>query len=255
MCEEEDETMRRIAMWSGPRNLSTALMRSFSSRQDCVVTDEPFYATYLAKTGFDHPGREEVLAIQSHDWREVAAQLAEGHSPVGCGIWYQKHMAQHMRAEMFAPWLDRLEHGFLIRHPARVIASYLKVFPCMTLAETGLPWQVRLYEYLQKQGENPPVVDAEDLNRQPENALRGLCRAFSIPWDAAMLRWPAGRHPQDGVWASYWYANTWRSTGFAPVADGQTALPNPAVPFLDEAVAMYHHLRSCSSNVIPQTTD
>lgn len=247
--------MRRIAMWSGPRNLSTALMRSFSSRQDCVVEDEPFYAAYLAETGFDHPGREDVLGSQSSDWREVAAQLAEGCPPDGCALWYQKHMAQHMQAEMFAPWLDRLEHGFLIRHPARVIASYLKVFPSMTLAETGLPWQVRLCRYLQKQGKTPPIVDAEDLCRQPEQTLRGLCRAFTIPWNSAMLNWPAGRHPQDGAWAPYWYTKTWQSTGFVPVADEPTPLPQPAVPFLEEAVALYHDLRSCSSNVILQTTN
>ena len=140
--------MRRLAVWSGPRNLSTALMRSFSSRSDCAVSDEPFYAAYLAATGFEHPGRQDVLASQPQDWRRVATAISEGPAPLPRPVWYQKHMAQHMRAEMVGPWLERLDHALLVRHPARVIASYLKVFPAMTLAETGLPWQMRLFAQL-----------------------------------------------------------------------------------------------------------
>jgi len=219
-------------------------MRSFSSRQDCGVTDEPFYAAYLAKTGIDHPGRDDVLASQPGDWREVADRLSAGLPPVARPLWYQKHMAQHMGEEMLSAWLDPLDHAFLIRHPARVIASYLKVFPSMTLAETGLPWQVRLYEHLRRtRGESPVVIDAAELRRTPEAALRRVCAGFGIAWDPAMLRWPPGQHPQDGVWATHWYAETWKSTRFAPAFDDEPPPPEPDVPFLDEAVALYDRLR------------
>jgi hypothetical protein len=240
--------MRRLAVWSGPRNLSTALMRSFSSRPDCVVSDEPFYAAYLAATGLDHPGREEVLASQPQDWRTVATAVSRGPAPIDRPVWYQKHMAQHMRMEMLGTWLDRLEHAMLVRHPARVIASYLKVFPRMTLAETGLPWQVRLLEHLEAtRGARPVVIDAADLRHSPAATLRRLCAGLGIAWNPAMLSWSAGPHPQDGVWARHWYESTWRSTGFEPVAAAEPPLPEPDVPFLADAVALYERLRAGST--------
>mgnify|MGYP002628533068 FL=1 len=247
--------MRRLAVWSGPRNLSTALMRSFSSRSDCAVSDEPFYAAYLAATGFEHPGRQDVLASQPQDWRRVATAISEGPAPLPRPVWYQKHMAQHMRAEMVGPWLERLDHALLVRHPARVIASYLKVFPAMTLAETGLPWQMRLFAQLESsRGAGPVVIDAADLRRSPEATLRRLCVGLGLAWDPAMLAWPAGPHPQDGVWAPHWYESTWCSTGFEPVAVDEPLLPEPDVPFLAEAVALYDRLRSCSNAETQPTT-
>jgi len=239
--------IRRLAVWSGPRNLSTALMRSFSSRGDCVVSDEPFYASYLATTAFDHPGRAEILDSQPQDWRDVAATLSTGPAPLTRPVWYQKQMAQHMREEMIDSWLDQLDHAFLVRHPARVIASYMKVFPSMTLAETGLPWQMRLFQWLRDvRGAPPMVIDAADLQRNPEATLRRLCVGFGLAWDPAMLAWPAGPHPQDGIWAAHWYANTWQSTGFVPIT-AEPPLPEPDVPFLADAVALYDQLRSCSN--------
>lgn len=247
--------MKRLAVWSGPRNLSTALMRSFSARPDCVVSDEPFYAAYLTATGIDHPGRQAVLASQSSDWREVARRLSIEAAPHDRPLWYQKHMAQHMREEMIGSWLDRLEHAFLIRHPARVISSYLKVFPAMTLAETGLPFQVRLFDFLREiRATVPVVIDAADLRRSPVAALQRLCAGFQIDWNPAMLRWAPGPHPQDGVWAPHWYAGTWQSTGFEPAPLEEPPLPKPDVPFLQEAVALYERLRSCCSpEILPMT--
>jgi hypothetical protein len=246
---------RRLAIWSGPRNLSTALMRSFSSRSDCVVSDEPFYAAYLVATGLQHPGRAEVLASQSHDWRVVADRLAAGRPPLDRPLWYQKHMAHHMREEMLGDWLDALDHALLVRHPARVITSYRKVFGRMTLEETGLPWQVRLAEQIERRrGSPPPVIDAADLQRDPAGTLAKLCAAVGIAWDPAMLRWPAGPHPQDGVWAPHWYAGTWASTGFVPQRDDAPEPAPPGVDFLDAALALYDRLTSCSSAATPPTT-
>jgi hypothetical protein len=228
-------------------------MRSFSSRADCVVSDEPFYAAYLAATGLPHPGRDEILASQPTDWRVVADGLSSGPPPLDRPLWYQKHMAQHMRPEMLGGWLDRLDHVLLVRDPARVIASYLKVFPTMTLAETGLPWQVRLVAHIRTtRGVAPPVIDAGDVTRDPEGTLRGLCAALALDWDPAMLHWRPGPHPQDGVWARHWYATTWVSTGFAPPLAETGATP-PDVPFLAEATALYDELRACSSVPIPRT--
>lgn len=248
--------MRRLAVWSGPRNLSTALMRSFSSRCDCVVSDEPFYASYLATTGIRHPGRSDVLSSQPQDWQEVACQMAEGPAPLEKPIWYQKHMAQHMDKTMLAPWLERIEHAFLIRHPARVIHSYLRVFPSMTLAETGLPWQVLLYKHLRQTRRHPPlIIDARDLQLRPKSTLQRLCEAFGISWKSSMLHWPTGRHPQDGVWAPHWYKKIWESTGFTPAPVEDSPLPEPNVPFLDEAVSLYEQLLSCSKSETQPTTD
>lgn len=236
---------RRIALWSGPRNLSTALMRSFSSRADCVVSDEPFYAAYLAGNTLDHPGRAAVIASQPTDWRVVAGQISAGAPPLPRPLWYQKHMAHHMRVEMTGPWLDALDHAFLIRHPGRVITSYSRVASAMTLAETGLPWQVRLFEHLRAiRSTPPPVLDADQLRRAPEPALRALCSALGLEWDAAMLHWPAGPHPQDGVWGPHWYANTWASTGFTTDLTPESDPPRPDVAFYDEAIALYDRLRA-----------
>jgi len=236
---------RRIALWSGPRNLSTALMRSFSSRADCVVSDEPFYAAYLAGNDLAHPGRDEIIASQPADWRVVARRIGEESAPLPRPVWYQKHMAHHMTTEMIGPWLDRLDHAFLIRHPARVIASYRKVYPHMTLAETGLPWQARLFDRLHSlRGAPPPVVDAAQIRARPEAALRALCAALGLAWDPGMLSWPAGPHPQDGVWAKHWYDGIWSSTGFVAEPDPEADPAHPGVPFYDEALAIYHRLRA-----------
>jgi hypothetical protein len=234
---------RRLALWSGPRNLSTALMRAFSSRADCVVSDEPFYASYLSDNHLDHPGREAVIASQPNDWRVVAEELSAGPPPLKRDVWYQKHMAHHMRDEMLGSWLDALDHAILIRHPSFVIKSYSQVTSDMTLAETGLPWQMRLLEHLQgTRPSPPPVIDADQLRRAPEPTLRALCYSLSLDWDPAMLHWPAGPHPQDGVWGSHWYANTWASTGFT-IASGSSSEPPPCdAPFYEEALALYKQL-------------
>lgn len=241
----QPNTLRRIAVWSGPRNLSTALMRGFSSRADTVVSDEPFYASYLTRTGLAHPGREDVIASQPQDWRTVAANLSTGPAPQPRGIWYQKHMGQHMTPEMNGDWLLALDHVFLIRHPGRVISSYQEVIPEMSLAETGLVWQGMLWDLIrEKCGTTPPVIRAEDLRVAPEATLKALCQALDLDWDPAMLSWPAGPHPQDGVWAEHWYANTWSTTGFDTALTPEGDPPEPDVPFFQEALEIYGRLES-----------
>ena len=217
----------RIAMWSGPRNLSTALMYAFAARGDCAVSDEPFYAAYLALTGLDHPMRDAVLAGQPTDPARV---LLTGPAPGGAALWYQKHMTHHLLPQMPVGWMDGCRHAFLIRHPASVVASYARERTDPTLADLGFAQQRALFERLaDRLGAAPPVVDSADIRAAPGPVLRALCAALGIAWTDRMLRWPAGAKPFDGVWAPVWYQGVHRSTGF----DG----PEGALPPLAPALA------------------
>lgn len=214
----------RICMWSGPRNISTAMMRSFENRPDCAVSDEPFYAAYLAATGLDHPMRDEVLASQPTDWREVAARLA-GPTPGGAAVWYQKHMTHHMLDGFGLDWADGAVNAFLIRDPARVLASYVVKRGEVTLADIGVERQRALFEReADRLGAPPPVVEGRDVLADPAGTLGRLCAALGIAFDPAMLAWPAGPRASDGVWAPAWYDAVERSTGFGPPPD-ETAPP------------------------------
>ncbi len=203
----------RIAMWSGPRNLSTALMRSFENRSDTVVVDEPLYAHYLTVTGIDHPGRADILAAQSPSWQVVTEELT-GPVPGGRRVWYQKHMTHHLVPEVGRGWLARVTNAFLIRDPAQVVASYAQVRGEPTLADLGFVQQQEIFERTaDRLGAAPPVIDAADLLADPEGVLSQLCEQLGIDFEPAMLSWPAGPRSSDGVWAPYWYASVEASTG------------------------------------------
>src|ERR1022692_140676 len=198
----------RIAMWSGPRTLSTALMRAFENRPDTVVIDEPLYGFYLDRTQISHPGRDEILRSMPLAWSEVIEHLTSEVLPPGKTVFYQKHMTHHLLPEVNRSALGGLRHAFLIRDPRRLLASYAKVRATPTLADLGLAQQVEIFRLF-----GGPVIDAADLAARPRAALAALCAALDIPFDPAMLAWPAGPRPTDGVWAKYWYARVWRSTG------------------------------------------
>ncbi len=204
----------RIAMWSGPRNISTAMMRSFSSRSDCAVSDEPFYGCFLKASGADHPMRDDVIASMECDWRSVAGTLA-GAAPGGRPIWYQKHMPHHMVGPVAPDDLTGVVHAFLIRDPARMAASYAAKRERMTSQDLGVAAQRAFFDReIDRIGKAPPVIDSADVLRDPAGTLGALCAALGIAWDPAMLAWPAGRHPADGVWAEHWYGRVEASTGF-----------------------------------------
>lgn len=206
----------RIAMWSGPRNISTAMMRAFENRPDAVVTDEPFYAAYLAQTGLDHPMRDEVLASQPTDWRAVARAMA-GDAPDGARVWYQKHMTHHMLPDFGLDWTVACRSAFLIRAPEAVLASYTVKREQVTLADIGFERQRDLFEReADRLGAAPPVVEGRDVLADPRGTLGKLCAALDIPFDVHMLAWPAGRRDSDGVWAPAWYDTVEASTGFGP---------------------------------------
>lgn len=234
----------RIAMWSGPRNLSSAMMRSFGNRGDCAVWDEPFYAAYLSMTGIEHPMRAEVLAAGETDWRKVA-DACLGPAPGGKAVFYQKHMTQHMIAGVGRDWIDHLTNAFLIRAPERVLASYAAKREGVTLPEIGFVQQAELFaRAADRLGAAPPVIEADDVRADPETALRLLCEALTIPFDRAMLSWAPGPRPEDGAWAAHWYDSLWRSTGFAPPDEGPPPELPPALARLaDEARPHYDALR------------
>ena len=206
----------RIAMWSGPRNISTAMMRAFGARADCAVSDEPFYGAYLAATGLDHPMREAIIASQPRDWREVAAAMT-GPIPGGKTVWYQKHMTHHMLPGFGREWIDEAANAFLIRAPEAVLASYAQKRDTFTLDEIGLPAQVELFERAaQHLGKAPPVIAGAYVLANPRRALSALCAALGVTFSEAMLSWPPGRRQTDGVWAPAWYGAVEQSTGFGP---------------------------------------
>jgi len=232
---------RIIAMWSGPRNISTAMMRAWESRADTRVVDEPFYAHYLARTGYDHPGSDEVIRCGETDWREVVRALVAngGATP----IFFQKHMTQHMLAHIDRSWLERVTHCFLIRDPRRMLLSFAKVIPNPRLDQTGLPQQVEIVNTVREaSGAMPPVIAAKDILLEPERALRKLCAALDVPFDRAMLRWKAGRRESDGVWAKHWYGTVEGSTGFAPYEEDDSTLPAQMNGLLEECLSLYEQM-------------
>lgn len=232
---------RIIAMWSGPRNISTAMMRAWESRSDTRVVDEPFYAHYLSCTGYDHPGAGEVIRCGETDWRVVIKGLLAhgGEEP----IFFQKHMTQHMLAHIDRDWLGQVANCFLIRNPRRMLLSFIKVIPNPSLDQTGLPQQLEIFNAVRAAtGSIPPVIAAKDVLLNPEGMLRELCAALGLRFDGAMLRWKAGRRESDGVWAKHWYGAVEKSTGFAPYEEDDSPLPARMNGILEECQALYEQM-------------
>lgn len=235
----------RIAMWSGPRNISTAMMRSWGNRSDTCVVDEPFYAFYLKETGLPHPGAAEVIAHGETDWRRVVASLtAEEPGGGNARIFYQKHMTHHMLPGIDRAWLGSVTNCFLIRHPARVIASYIRKNDEPTARDVGFPQQREIFDAVcNMSGRQPTVIDASDVVAAPEKTLRLLCEAVGVEFDPAMLSWPPGPRPTDGIWAKYWYEEVERTTSFAKQERALPELPAHLRGVLDECMAVYETLR------------
>ncbi len=223
---------KRIAMWSGPRNLSTAMMYSFAARGDCTVWDEPFYSAYLEYTGIDHPMRDEIIAAHEPD-PDVVASICKGPVPGGNAVFYQKQMTLHMIPQFDRRWMRSCTNVFLIRHPARVVASYAKKREGTTQADIGFVQQAELFDEVAGwSGGVPVVIDCDDIRADPEAMLRKLCAAIEVQFTRKMLHWPVGGNEADGAWAPHWYAAVHRSTGFEG-AEGP--LPNLGGAYADLA--------------------
>lgn len=238
----EDFEPVRIAMWSGPRNISTAMMRAFENRPDTCVIDEPFYAVYLDRTGADHPMREESLAAQSTNWGLVVEELLTP-PPEETPIFYQKHMTHHMVDDIGLEWMAQCRNAFLIRSPERVLASYAAKRPDVTLDDIGFARQAELFEReADRLGLAPPVIDADDVLADPARTLSRLCGALGIPFKTSMLKWPSGRRATDGVWAPVWYGAVEQSTGFAPPLSSPPTLEERLVAIAEAARPYYARL-------------
>jgi hypothetical protein len=232
----------RIAMWSGPRNISTAMMRAWGNRDDTFVVDEPFYAFYLKKTGADHPGAEEVIAVGETDWRKIVANLT-GPIPNGARIFYQKQMTHHFLPEVSRDWLCQVTNCFLIRDPGEVIASYIKKNREPTVEDVGFVQQGEIFDFVRSQtGSVPPVIDTRDALRDPKRMLQLLCDAIGVEFSNAMLSWAPGPRQTDGVWAKYWYAEVERSTAFAPYRERKIELPKSLAQVHDRCRKIYEEL-------------
>jgi hypothetical protein len=234
----------RIAMWSGPRNISTAMMRAWENRGDCAVSDEPLYAHYLAHSGSDHPARDEVIAAGATDWRKVTDALI-GDAPDGQPVWYQKHMSHHLLPHIAHDWIHALTNVFLIRDPDEVVSSYLRTRDTVTADDIGIPQERALFnEIAERNGVAPPVIDADEFLRAPAEHLRALCTKLGIPFMDRMLSWPAGPRASDGIWAPHWYHTVWKSTGFeAPRNRAAIELEGDAKRVSDACRADYEFLR------------
>lgn len=229
-----------IAMWSGPRNISTAMMRAWENRPDCTVVDEPFYACYLAETGLNHPCRDAILATMSSSRADVANALTrDGPS----ALHYQKHMTHHMPEGCDLTWTRAVRSAFLIRDPAEVIASYLQKMPTVSEADIGISRQRALFDEITAiTGIRPPVIDSSDVLRNPAKTLAALCDALDVPWlESAMTAWPSGERSSDGVWADHWYQVVRASTGFATYTPRTITLEGEALAL---AAAMRPHYQA-----------
>lgn len=250
----------RIAMWSGPRNISTAMMRAWGSRADTIVVDEPFYAAYLVSTGLEHPMRDQVIASQQTDWQAVARQCAgedtgeDRGEDTGPGdratesgsakIIYQKHMAQHMIGDAPLGWMAKVRHAFLIRPPREVAASFSAKWEDVRARDLGFARQAELFDHVRElTGHTPPVIEARNVLENPKAMLSALCSALQVPFDPAMLSWKPGPRATDGVWGAHWYEAVNSSTGFSPPpAPASGGLPAGLQRIVEECEPFYQHL-------------
>ncbi len=229
----------RICLWSGPRNVSTALMYAFGQRPDTRVVDEPLYAHYLRVSGARHPGRDEVLKGQDQEGERVVREVILG--PCDRPVLFAKQMAHHL-VDLDLSFLEQTINVFLIRDPSEMLRSLVHQIPEPRLADTGLATQSELLRILEEQGQDPPVLDARELLLNPPGILSRLCRRLGLPYDQGMLSWPAGPKPEDGVWAPYWYHQVHRSTEFRPYSPRSGSLPSALEPLLTQCRPHYEIL-------------
>lgn len=230
----------RLSVWSGPRNVSTALMYSFRQRPDTVVVDEPLYGHYLKVTGADHPGEKEVMAAMDCDGERVVREVILG--PCERRILFMKNMAHHL-VELDRSFLSKITNVLLIRDPKEMLPSLAEQLHHPTLRDTGLAKQAEILDLILESGEEPVVLDAKYLLLDPPGVLGRACEKLGIPFEESMLSWPPGPKPEDGVWARYWYDSVHSSTGFSPYTPKTKPFPERLEPLLHECRPFYERLR------------
>lgn len=233
--------VKRICVWSGPRNISTALMYSFAQRKDTTVVDEPLYAHYLTSTPADeyHPGAEEVIADQENDGQKVIEEVIFGdyNTPVV----FFKHMTHHL-VDLDWSFMKDTINVILTREPKEMLTSFIKQIPNPTLRDTGYPQHLELMEYLKSIGQTPLVIDSKEVLINPRKKLSEFCEYVGIPFDEAMLSWQAGARPEDGIWAKHWYHNVHKSTGFQPYLPKEEQIPERLEELFEECEVCYRNL-------------
>jgi len=233
----------RIAMWSGPRNISTAMMRAWGNRPDTFVIDEPFYAFYLKATGKKHPGVDEIIATGETDWRKVVEECGSVSAPTGKKIFYQKQMTHHLLSEIDREWLVGMTNCFLIRDPREVILSYIKKQGDPTLEDLGFVQQAEIFDFVRTHANSiPPIVDAKDVLENPERMLRLLCDAAGVEFSKSMLTWPPGLRETDGTWARHWYGEVKKSTSFQKYKAREGIVPDRLRELYEQCREYYERL-------------
>ena len=233
----------KIAMWAGPRNISTTIMRSFENRSDATVVDEPFYACYLAKSGAQHPMRDEILKAQSNDWDTVIKSFDQ-LTPAGERLFFEKHIAFHYGPERSLDWLISHRVFLLIRNPIEMVASYSQKFDDVAPIKDSLVVQKRIFDLLSERGQPCPVIDSKDVLLNPESQMRDLCSALDIPFEENMLSWPVGRRETDGVWGAHWYDAVEKSTGFNEYREREIDLPEDLQTIANECASLYEYFHN-----------
>ena len=232
----------RIAMWSGPRNISTALMRSFENRPDTFVSDEPFYAYFLVQTGYQHPGWEEIIKSQNSNKSQIIKYLInETHK--NKSVWYQKHMTHHLLDEDDYSWIKKIKNCFLIRHPKDVLLSYIQKNDLIESNDLGYPAQLRLFNYVKNSNNKILVIDAKNLSSNPEIILKKICKKINISFTKRMLNWPKGRRNSDGIWEKIWYKNVKYSTSFNKILNKEYEIPKKYNQIYNECLEIYDQLK------------
>ena len=233
----------RICMWSGPRNVSTAVMYAFAQRTDTSVLDEPLYGHYLRTSGADHPGRDEVISSMENDGKKVVENVILG--PCRKPVLFMKQMAHHL-VDIDLGFIKSTRNILLIRDPVQMLPSLEQRLPALHLKFTGLAVQAELLDEMKRLGQDPVVLDSKELLLDPEGVLHQLCDKLNISFDSAMLQWPAGTRAEDGVWAKHWYHNVHRSTGFKPFSEKKEPFPEKLLPLLNECIPYYEKLKGAA---------
>lgn len=235
-----------VACWSGPRNISTALMRSWSSRKDTYVSDEPFYSYYLKTTKLKHPSYQEIISKYPSDYNEIVSYITN-KIPEEKKIWYQKHMAHHLLDLSGIDWIAQFENCILLRHPKEVIFSYSKKNVLNSVEELGYPQQYEIINFLKKRNKPFIVIDSNELLKNPEKLLSNWCKKINIKFYKSMLKWEKGNQPYDGIWWKSWYDNVIQTSGFQKYEKKDIVVENKYSSIYNESIKYYNYLREIKS--------
>lgn len=236
--------IKRICLWSGPRNISTTLMYSFAQRSDTMVYDEPLYAYYLNNTNAReyHPGSEDVLVSMENDGNKVIEMIMGEHKKP---VVFFKNMTHHL-LNLNRSFMKDVINIILTRDPVEMLPSFAKVIDNPTITDVGYALHIELVDYFHKMNINPLVLDSKKILLNPKKVLSRLCNIVDIPFDENMLAWKSGARPEDGVWAKYWYGNIHKSVGFMEYKAKTEPFPDKLKPLLESCMPFYEQLMKLS---------